>query len=759
MAKKNNKKGSSSSKKKEDAVCLCSDPFKCACGKRPERPSKGHKWDTETKQWTGKGHKQKGGGFGHTDEKFVKAKTTESGKTKIMPWQRLPSALLREYCKKNDKKVQPPKFYDRSSEIKGKGGGAQSASGGKSFLYLCIVHDKKKKENDLFFKPKNACQNEEQAKEESALLALLHLTPTLPHERFLPEPYKTTWLHVIDNNKKNGTSSSSTTTTRTRATSNTTTTDTATASKANLNLEMGSNFTSRADRQKHNSTKRQQINKRIQYHEASRMANKDHSVFMSASIRKVIQKLLRGENTSSLSSSMTDLSEDEEEDQDEEEPTSETSLLKTYVLERLQHEGFTKKQALKAFRISCSSEKTGSGDDDMDQAYEDCLQWLCIHLEEDDLPEGFDPRGKTLDVIAPKSSSFSSLAATKGDSANDDTGDIIPGLDMYGLSRKEMIFVSKQMQQNGNHNTAGLNNSITLISTLWNAFWKSAQNDDDNSTFEETVAISEERKETNKMLLQDELEVLESVFSPEEYSVKTDTFSSSLTEITIKLPENDDNDTGVVVVKNSELKILIDNGEYPNKLPKVFLTGVWSSKRVGTKAHAKIIRFLKEHQEMNQDDPMPMIYELYGQVTAEIIYADSYNDCDIPSIGVDSKNDVNKDQAVVPTPVSSASPEMTKKNNQSLQKGEKGQKGETKQRMRPTLRKRRSNQRSFWNTDPSKMQPYDYDATSSSKKKTKTSSDIIKQRFSLPAAKAKKEFISILSSNNNGNNQVTLVTG
>jgi hypothetical protein len=34
--------------------------------------------------------------------------------------------------------------------------------------------------------------DEEQAMEEAALFALMHVTPNLPHERRLPEPYKTT---------------------------------------------------------------------------------------------------------------------------------------------------------------------------------------------------------------------------------------------------------------------------------------------------------------------------------------------------------------------------------------------------------------------------------------------------------------------------------------------------------------------------------------------------------------------------------------
>ena len=39
--------------------CLCEHPYISKCGNRPERPSKGHKWDGEQQKWVGKGHKQK----------------------------------------------------------------------------------------------------------------------------------------------------------------------------------------------------------------------------------------------------------------------------------------------------------------------------------------------------------------------------------------------------------------------------------------------------------------------------------------------------------------------------------------------------------------------------------------------------------------------------------------------------------------------------------------------------------------------------
>eukprot|EP00429_Kryptoperidinium_foliaceum_P030446 CAMPEP_0176141002 /NCGR_PEP_ID=MMETSP0120_2-20121206/71690_1 /TAXON_ID=160619 /ORGANISM="Kryptoperidinium foliaceum, Strain CCMP 1326" /LENGTH=72 /DNA_ID=CAMNT_0017477113 /DNA_START=31 /DNA_END=245 /DNA_ORIENTATION=- len=59
---KGNKKsgGAKGGKAAEQAKCTCDHPYQCNCGNRPPRPSKGHKWDPETQQWGGKGHKQKG---------------------------------------------------------------------------------------------------------------------------------------------------------------------------------------------------------------------------------------------------------------------------------------------------------------------------------------------------------------------------------------------------------------------------------------------------------------------------------------------------------------------------------------------------------------------------------------------------------------------------------------------------------------------------------------------------------------------------
>jgi hypothetical protein len=162
--------------------CTCDHPFTCTCGNRPPRPSKGHKWDPESQTWGGKGHKQKGAS-GQIALKSQEARTTDVGKTQVAQWQCLPSQLLEEVCKRQ-KRICPK--YKNIDKAKGK------------FRYRVKLPDGKDTQKDLFFVPASSVVNEEQAKEEACLLALLQLTPTLPHERKLPDPYKLTWLNAIN---------------------------------------------------------------------------------------------------------------------------------------------------------------------------------------------------------------------------------------------------------------------------------------------------------------------------------------------------------------------------------------------------------------------------------------------------------------------------------------------------------------------------------------------------------------------------------
>lgn len=168
--------------------CNCDHPFQCDCGNRPERPSRGHKWDPSSQTWGGKGHKQKGAsGPGQANQIGKAAVTTTTGGTQLKESQQLPSSLLCNWCAKNNNKMLP-KFHPVVRNVN------------NMWKFRVIIPDGKAKGNmsdkDLFFVPSTEVMNEEQAKEEAALLALDGLCPRLPHHLKMPDPYRTTWLNM-----------------------------------------------------------------------------------------------------------------------------------------------------------------------------------------------------------------------------------------------------------------------------------------------------------------------------------------------------------------------------------------------------------------------------------------------------------------------------------------------------------------------------------------------------------------------------------
>jgi ATP-dependent RNA helicase DHX57 len=365
------------SKKKDSGAtaikkCTCDHPFQhpCECGNRPERPSRGHKWDRETQAWGGKGHKQKGAS-GQIAQKAESATTTSVGKTQVAQWQRLPSQLLQDFCKRE--KRPNAKFKDMEK--------------GSIYKYRCIVPDRKDDKKDLFFVPSRGVSNEEQAKEEAALLALLSVTPSLPHERKLPEPYKTTWLNAVASIKQPAprmvptmTTPITTPNTGQKPPSNITKKAGGSA-QASTSLTMGSLYSSTAEKRKQQDAKRQERNARVRRHENIRIANQDHPVFMSAQIRKQIEGILRGDSSFLLGDD--DINDDAETQEDPADKDLDDAQV--YVELRLHGEGFTKKQTRTAYtELPHHLKDTARADEEAwDKVYEECLQWLLVHLNAD----------------------------------------------------------------------------------------------------------------------------------------------------------------------------------------------------------------------------------------------------------------------------------------------------------------------------------------------------------------------------------------
>jgi len=657
----------SSNKTSQSEVCLCEHPFQCSCGKRPDRPSKGHKWDAQLKQWGGKGHKQKGaGGVGNAykgTELDTKAKTTEVGGTVLQPWQSLPSTLLKDVCSKESRPL--PKFQ-RLEENSNK----------KYIKYKCTVKDSKKNgkiENDLIFIPAGkGALNEEQAMEESALLALLQLTPSLPHERRLPEPYKSTWLHALGesakkdqgvNLKKPAALISKETTPEINPT--------AEPNKASVNtsLTQGLTFVSKAERDKHYAKERSQIQEVQRRNEALQRAIAPHPCFMSASIRRTIERLLRGDSRGL-----------EERDEDENEPLKDLSPEQSVILEKIVSQGFTSRQAHRAVLENAST------DNNVD-CYEICLQWLCIHLNEDELPEGFDPRGRTLDVIATSSQASSTVNLFNN---------------KYGLSTMEAQSVESQL--------SAPVDGWKVACTLWNLV--------SNNINIDPLVNSQECTTPDCQLWSEEAETLQAIFSPEECIIEQ---QSSNTKVSLTLTNCHTNDGTVLAYLqtpnvNPQLVIYITD-TYPSSPCMAFLESVQHVS--ASSNHSVAWLMLREFASFIHTLPLgePMIYQIYTHAVSllslnlDTLISNGANE--IKQAETNSNLVVESNSIPVQLPTKPPPP--------------------PKRRPRDTLRA------SFWTMPPSDMkQP-----TSS----PKVPISIQRQRQQLPASKSKEQFLQLISDN------------
>ena len=699
------KSGSSSSKKgggnAQANKCVCDHPFQCSCGNRPERPSKGHKWDPTTQQWGGKGHKQKGAS-GQTASVGTEAKTTKVGKTQIAQWQKLPSTILHEWCKKQ--KRPQPKFKEvLNDHTKSK------------FKTRVILNDPKNPDKDLFFVPKDSVNNEEQAQEEAALLALLQLTPSLPHERKLPEPYKTTWLNTIQAVKGNSNKTNSNKNRETTKNTNTKNDGNNTKSSgggggggatSSSGLSSATSFTSAAERRRHAELQRQQRNARVRKHEAVRMANRDHPVFLSARLRSQIQSLLRGGDVSG-----TDTETEDGDDIDDSLDVFESDL-QCYVEERLHHEGFTKRQARKSFDSKKSQKWTTLDEDEWEHVYEECLQWLCVHLDENDLPEGFDPRGSTLEVVAPnkivKASSSQEGSDNPTSSASKNVSAATAAIaGRYGLTVKDALWLQQQQKDDS---------SKEVKEIFWNRICKLAEVSLKDRGIESTDNTNSNSSK-NKVLVEEEFEAIEAIF-PEE-STKTSNKEAGTSTVVIKTPDDID------------LQFTFDD-LYPSTFPtNVLFVGKWPQP-IGVAFHVEIVKFLST---LSLGEPM--MFEVFSHAQTLLQTLD-----ELPKGMSLSNNEASQQNSVKEQP--------NQKHMQDVA-------ASSSKLMPPTIlpietqaiKKRPRNRGTFWSQPPNKTKPAAEFGWSKS---------IEKQRKSLPAWKARNEFLSVLNQASKAS-RVVLVTG
>lgn len=686
--------------------CTCDHPFQCSCGNRPERPSKGHKWYPEDQVWAGKGHKQKGAS-GQTASVSEQAKITEKGKTQVEQWQRLPSQLLQEFCGRQQR--HPPEYTNIGKE--------------GAFKYRVIVRDTKDSDKDLFFVPSHAVCNEEQAKEEGALLALLQLTPTLPHERKLPDPYKTTWLNAIENQKNASTTKSKKDVPVNKKSSDSSkgessekesamkvneendrkiVTDGAVASS---NLTLGTTYISNAAKRQQIDEKRRLQNARIRKHAAFRMANQNHPVFMSATIRKQIESLLRGE---SASRHMLDLENGSDNEKEDDPASGEEGDAKVYVVDRLHSEGFTKRQARAAFDESVRINATVQDDDEAlwDKLYEECLQWLLVHMNEDQLPEGFDPRGRTLDVVVPASATKcktrSCDSAPDGGVGSDASS--IAFADRYGITVREATLIA----------ALAIKQEKSPLDVFWQAIRVAADVCKDGVSISKSDAGDEMRE-----LAIDELEALLAIFDS----------GCSVSKV-------EDNASLVRVVFDDVamfLEVLVQDGVYPGVRPKrVTVGGKWLL-QLGAALHVELARFV-EGLPLGE----PMIFAIHARVQ-DILQSDVLTELSLmPHIGTD-------DFAAKPEPTDTATCGKLKQEGASDSNLEPAPKS-AEPRRRP-----RDKRKTFWSIHPRDVSP----AISC----PKVSISMERARKSLPAATSRVEFLAAMKTAEQQGSRVVLVTG
>ncbi len=689
----------------------------------------GHKWDPQAQAWGGKGHKQKGGS-GQTASVGQAEKVTSVGQTAIKQWQKMPSKLLADLLKKNAK-------------VLGKGHPiykpANNKSGGKGYRYRLVIPDTSKKgatnrsDHDIVLLPALSVPNEEQAKEEAALLGLLYLFPNLPHERTLPDPYRATYLAALENSKASAATAkrsdhgnnnaAKTTTSSTNinvsnskggATSNTKlTANIPTFHKKTDNKSSSTGgapvLLTKAQLNEARKEHQRSVQARIRKHEAIRNANKPMEVFMSATFRSRIECLLSG-------TVFEETKEDDENDGNDEDDDLD-DVAKSYVLQRLVFEGFKLSHVRKAYREVKKkgdlSSITDSSDENIDKAYECVLQYLLVHLNEDQLPLGFDPRGGTLDVVGNGSlNKRKSTTNAKGTKKYDAA--ILQLAGLFGLRPEESNAIFTKHQQESN-----------ARSMFWDVLCDAAPIPPDRRACDKSISIlTAEDKERNMETAANEREALEAIFQPEEFSIDEE---SNNTSVSISIPFDS---------TKLSLEIHYKDGLYPDLLPEVFLTskdtnnGSNSYQQGGT-LHLQIARFLSELSPGQE-----CIFELFGYVQTLLQDVEEKDPClllsklslddEAESKSIKPTNDVSKSQNNVSGPGKQRNPQIQKRFRRPREKS------------------------SFFSIPPIKTQP--------AETHPKLPVMMDRARKSLPAFKIRDEILSLMKQASTSG-RVSLVTG
>lgn len=140
-------------------------------------------------------------------------------------------------------------------------------------------------------------------------------------------------------------------------------------------------FATRYERRMHQESRMETVRAKQRKREAHKMSNPYVTVFMSEEHRMFVEKVVK-----SFASSLKQVA-DKDDDQDD--PKKSEDLLKRSEAKALVKLGFRPEDVQNAL-MQC-------GEGFPQDVY---LDWLCLYAPEDYLPEGFDPRGKQLEVVS-----------------------------------------------------------------------------------------------------------------------------------------------------------------------------------------------------------------------------------------------------------------------------------------------------------------------------------------------------------------------
>jgi ATP-dependent RNA helicase DHX57 len=345
----------------------------------------------------------------------------------------------------------------------------------------CILPDVKNTSKDLTFSTEQDFETMDEAKHCSALLALKHVEPLRPYEQKLPDPYRDLWL-TLDNSKSTVTATIATSKKKDSKTSATTVknkndqkippppasaaSSSSTAERLDeqednmdlwqstcddddeeeqdekknkfpIELTADRKFASKAEFMQAQLQRQQAKNKKRRQRENRDRANMLKQVFMSTECREKIEGILKRLSPIQAQGAIfppidMDSKELKEIDGHEE--------FYRKISEKLLSIGFLSNHAQGAIQ-NCQRQPNHSSEEYMTMI----LDWLCLHVPEEELPREFNPQGTQMDAIIHQKKSTSnhqlSISLSIGTK-------LIQRLMKYGYDRLDAIQVINEYFKN-----------------------------------------------------------------------------------------------------------------------------------------------------------------------------------------------------------------------------------------------------------------------------------------------------------------------